>query len=201
MHTGTNCEINFDDCASGPCDYGICKDGINRYDCVCKPGFTGKPSILIKETNLQRFFTLLRLSSQMRNMRPLSVSPPSGPKCNVEVDECSSNPCRNGGTCVDEENGFHCLCPAGFHEPYCYSHVDVCSNSPCVHGNCREDPNGYHPAYIYMTYLCILLLSFFFGTACQLVRFQFICRFVRIALQTLYQCLIQFNNDFMRTCC
>lgn len=42
FHTGTNCEINFDDCASNPCDYGICKDGINRYDCVCKPGFTGK---------------------------------------------------------------------------------------------------------------------------------------------------------------
>ncbi len=41
-HTGTNCEINFDDCASNPCDYGICKDGINRYECVCKPGFTGE---------------------------------------------------------------------------------------------------------------------------------------------------------------
>lgn len=44
-NTGTNCEINFDDCASNPCDYGICKDGINRYDCVCKPGFTGKEKI------------------------------------------------------------------------------------------------------------------------------------------------------------
>lgn len=42
FHAGTNCEINFDDCATNPCDYGICKDGINRYDCVCKPGFTGK---------------------------------------------------------------------------------------------------------------------------------------------------------------
>lgn len=42
FNAGTNCEINFDDCASNPCDYGICKDGINRYDCVCKPGFTGQ---------------------------------------------------------------------------------------------------------------------------------------------------------------
>lgn len=41
-NAGTNCEINFDDCASNPCDYGVCKDGINRYDCVCKPGFTGQ---------------------------------------------------------------------------------------------------------------------------------------------------------------
>lgn len=38
---GVNCEMNFDDCASNPCDDGICRDGINRYDCICKPGFTG----------------------------------------------------------------------------------------------------------------------------------------------------------------
>lgn len=42
---GVNCEVNFDDCASNPCDYGMCKDGINRYDCVCKPGFTGEPPV------------------------------------------------------------------------------------------------------------------------------------------------------------
>lgn len=66
-----------------------------------------------------------------------------GPKCNVEIDECASSPCRNGGTCVDEENGFHCQCPAGFKPPYCYSQVDECGSSPCIHGSCRDDINGY----------------------------------------------------------
>ncbi len=66
-----------------------------------------------------------------------------GPKCNVEIDECASSPCRNGGTCVDEENGFHCQCPEGFKPPYCYSQVDECGSSPCVHGLCRDDINGY----------------------------------------------------------
>lgn len=66
-----------------------------------------------------------------------------GPKCNVEIDECASSPCRNGGTCVDKENGFHCQCPEGFKPPYCYSQVDECGSSPCVHGSCRDDINGY----------------------------------------------------------
>ncbi|MGH0171844.1 UNVERIFIED_CONTAM: hypothetical protein FKN15_061781 [Acipenser sinensis] len=59
------------------------------------------------------------------------------------VDECNSNPCRNGGTCVDEENGFRCQCPEGFHDLLCYSEVDECSSSPCVHGTCHDDVNGY----------------------------------------------------------
>lgn len=38
---GVNCEVNPDDCASDPCIHGVCQDGIDRYDCVCQPGFTG----------------------------------------------------------------------------------------------------------------------------------------------------------------
>jgi len=30
------------------------------------------------------------------------------------VDECSSNPCENGGTCTDGVNGFTCSCLAGY---------------------------------------------------------------------------------------
>uniref|UniRef100_A0A673G7A3 Neurogenic locus notch homolog protein 2-like n=1 Tax=Sinocyclocheilus rhinocerous TaxID=307959 RepID=A0A673G7A3_9TELE len=123
--SGTNCEINFDDCASNPCDYGICKDGINRYECVCKPGFTGETGRDLRD---KPHYKLLFLS---------------GPQCKDEIDECQSNPCRNGGTCVDDENGFHCQCPEGFHDPYCYSQVDECASSPCLHGACRDDPNGY----------------------------------------------------------
>lgn len=28
-----------------------------------------------------------------------------------DLDECASNPCAQGGTCVDLEDGFECLCP------------------------------------------------------------------------------------------
>ena len=30
-----------------------------------------------------------------------------------DVDECHSNPCANGGTCIDDVNSFTCSCMAG----------------------------------------------------------------------------------------
>ena len=32
----------------------------------------------------------------------------------TDTDECASNPCSNGGTCVNEVNAFSCNCIAGF---------------------------------------------------------------------------------------
>ena len=35
------------------------------------------------------------------------------------VNECLSNPCRNGGTCMDGMNGFTCRCPRGRTGMFC----------------------------------------------------------------------------------
>ncbi len=34
--------------------------------------------------------------------------------CLVDIDECLSNPCRNGSTCIQGINAFTCQCPTGF---------------------------------------------------------------------------------------
>lgn len=37
----------------------------------------------------------------------------------VDIDECSSYPCQNGGTCTDGVNSFTCHCPPGFTGTLC----------------------------------------------------------------------------------
>ena len=35
-------------------------------------------------------------------------------RCLSDFDECGSNPCQNGGTCVDGLNQYTCSCQAGY---------------------------------------------------------------------------------------
>jgi hypothetical protein len=37
----------------------------------------------------------------------------------VDVDECASSPCQNGGTCTDDVNGYKCVCVDGYTDNNC----------------------------------------------------------------------------------
>ncbi|KFO97291.1 Fibulin-7, partial [Calypte anna] len=39
------------------------------------------------------------------------------------IDDCSSNPCANSGTCVDGNQSYTCLCPRGWSGPSCQSPI------------------------------------------------------------------------------
>ena len=37
----------------------------------------------------------------------------------LDIDECASSPCQNGGACVDGVNGFTCNCLPGYTDTLC----------------------------------------------------------------------------------
>lgn len=52
-----------------------------------------------------------------------TISGFAGELCNYEYNECESNPCLNGGQCIDHISGFSCKCTAGYTGKRC--HVKV----------------------------------------------------------------------------
>ena len=62
----------------------------------------------------------------------------------MEIDECSSNPCKNGGTCTDLGDHYNCTCIAGYTGYNCETDIDECSTDPCQNrGRCIDLTNGY----------------------------------------------------------
>lgn len=46
-------------------------------------------------------------------------------RCETEIDECQSNPCLNGATCLDRLNHFQCECVPGFSGTLCENNVSL----------------------------------------------------------------------------
>lgn len=67
--------------------------------------YFGRPLMLCTNAVLVRFVCIFDY------YRRLSVFP--------EINECASSPCRIGATCVDEINGYSCLCSPGYTGTHC----------------------------------------------------------------------------------
>jgi cysteine-rich repeat protein len=54
------------------------------------------------------------------------------PQC-FNIDECLSNPCLNGATCIDEDGGYTCFCPKDYRGSLCenYTVEGSCHVSDC----------------------------------------------------------------------
>ncbi|XP_064597910.1 von Willebrand factor D and EGF domain-containing protein-like [Liolophura sinensis] len=57
----------------------------------------------------------------------------TGEKCEVDIDECASNPCEQG-SCEDKVGGYDCVCDEGYEGPSCSVSMDACKDHPCYHG-------------------------------------------------------------------
>ncbi|XP_072049558.1 uncharacterized protein [Amphiura filiformis] len=60
-----------------------------------------------------------------------------------DINECTSSPCENQGTCTDKVNGFICTCKETFAGERCQD-TDECASSPCENqGTCTDMVNGF----------------------------------------------------------
>lgn len=129
-----------------------------------------------------QFFRVALFGGNTPLAMPLTVQVEAGEKSNVHCinnncngrlnfnytfledgDECSPNPCQNGGTCTDEFVDFQCACRAGWGGRTCErdDSGDSCDPNPCMHSVRCEDR--------FFDYNCVCLDGFR-GKNCDLLQ-------------------------------
>ena len=87
----------------------------------------------------------------------------SGSHCEINFNDCYSNPCLFGAQCEDEVNGFRCECPEGTGGDDCSFNPDECTLNPCLNG--ATCVNGFG------RYVCECLPGYY-GNECQYHSFR-----------------------------
>lgn len=74
----------------------------------------------------------------------LCVPGVTGQNCEININECESNPCIHG-TCSDKIGGYECECEEGYEGVFCEEDINECLKyNPCLHGHCIDQINNYH---------------------------------------------------------
>lgn len=93
----------------------------------------------------------------------------TGSYCNVEINECASDPCQFNAACTDLLADYRCDCPAGTQGKNC-DDINECSSGPCEHGGtCENKLNHYlcHCPREYSGINCEFEIDFCESDPCQ----------------------------------
>ncbi|KAI8501455.1 hypothetical protein Bbelb_207260 [Branchiostoma belcheri] len=66
----------------------------------------------------------------------------AGASCQINLDDCSPNPCQNGGLCQDLVGDYVCHCLPSYHGKTCEIYVSPCDSRPCQHGGVCSASGG-----------------------------------------------------------
>ena len=172
MESGGRCDMDVDECISNPCTNGAaCLDSTSNLTGRVVPAGNSRA---FNATPLANAYRCLCTDGYANGYCEYDFVPAyeaqcslqTGGDCGVDVDECSSSPCSNGGSCTDSTADptvpagvYSCACAAGFANGICaYSviaeyaaqcdvalggrcdvDVDECVSAPCSNGaTCLE---------------------------------------------------------------
>ncbi|XP_038601831.1 protein crumbs homolog 2 [Tachyglossus aculeatus] len=145
---GLQCEVDVDDCASGPCVHGLCVDLVGSYQCHCSPGFIGRDCATNVDDCVRH--RCLHGATCLDGVGDYSCQCPAhftGPRCEwpFPPEECGRNfTCLNGGRCTQGPWGANCSCQAGYAGRRCQININDCDPNPCQNGGtCQDAVNKY----------------------------------------------------------
>uniref|UniRef100_G3PUJ9 Delta-like protein n=1 Tax=Gasterosteus aculeatus aculeatus TaxID=481459 RepID=G3PUJ9_GASAC len=143
------CRVGFsgrycDDCIRYPgCLHGTCQQ---PWQCNCQEGWGGLfcNQDLNYCTHHKPCLNGATCTNTGQGSYTCSCLPGyTGASCEIQVSECSGNPCRNGGSCSDNDSGYKCTCPPGFYGNNCELSANTCADGPCFNaGRCTDNPEG-----------------------------------------------------------
>ena len=176
MHGYANdvCAVDVDECASAPCQSNATciESGTNMSESglyVVLEGTEGTNTTNSTNDNM----VPADLNISIGSFECVCKAGWTGGLCETDVDECDSNPCENGGTCVESNTTviyfrsltrnlyrlanvsidiFRCDCAAGHQGLNCSVDINECDSAPCQNGaTCLEStspnstvlPNNY----------------------------------------------------------
>uniref|UniRef100_A0A8C9WY81 Delta-like protein n=1 Tax=Sander lucioperca TaxID=283035 RepID=A0A8C9WY81_SANLU len=136
---GQLCEVSLENCQTTPCQ------GNQTID-SCTVAVATNDSVGVQHISSNVCGPRGRCISQPAGNFTCTCDPGfSGIYCHENINDCISNPCGNGGTCIDGVNSFQCFCPDGWEGRLCDLNVNECTHNPCKNGGrCVDLVNDFY---------------------------------------------------------